>query len=266
MKALASVAGALLLAATAGWAARPSLVVTTSMLEEAVAELGDAAEGVEVVRLLPPGSCPGHFDLSPRSVPDLRSASAILRHDYQGILEEKLSLMGITDATVVVAETSGSPLIPGNYAQLVRRVAEVVARLLPDRRVELERAAARVDRRMQRLEVEIAERRSPWRGARVLAAFQQAQFARFLGLDVVGEIGRSEDTSPRELEALLGLEPTLVVANIQEGVQAATSLAGRLGVPVVVLSNFPDVEGYGTGYEGLIRANLERLDEGWRRR
>lgn len=247
-----------------GSAAAPAaVVVTTSMLERAIEELDAAAAGVEVVRLVPPGACPGHFDLSPRAIPVLRSATAIVRHDYQQFLESKLVEMEVVDARVVVAEIDGSLLVPEHYASLVRRMADIFSELVPERTAEFAAAADRVEVRLGVLGAEIRQRPSPWRGAEVIASVRQAEFSRWLGLEVLAEIGRAEDVSPRELERLLGLRPALVVANLQEGPRAAAVLAERLEVPLVVFSNFPGADGYGNGYDHLLRSNLERLDAAW---
>jgi zinc transport system substrate-binding protein len=241
----------------------PTIVVTTSMLEEAVRDLGEVAARVDVVRLIPPGSCPGHFDLSPRAVPSLRSADAIVRHQYQGYLEEQIVDLGVEDLTVIVADTEGSLLVPLNYAGLVRRMAEILAGLLPGQREELVAAADDVSHRLAELADEIGDRPAPWRRAPVIASFQQAGFSRWLGLDVVAEIGRPEDLTPRELERLMQVRPALVVGNLQEGLQSAATLAERMAVPLAVFSNFPGAAGYGDGYDELLRSNLERLDEAW---
>jgi zinc transport system substrate-binding protein len=243
-----------------------SLVVTTSILEQAIDELGPSADDLRVVRLIPPGSCPGHFDLSPRSLPDLRSATVIVRHQFQGFLETRLLEMGVEDATVVVADAGGSLLIPEHYGRLVRRVGDIISDLAPGRESDIDSAVAGVQSRMHELESAIAARRGPWRGAKVLASFQQAQFCRWLGLDVVAEIGRPEDTSPRDFEGLLERRPAMVIANLQEGLEAASVIADRLNVPLVVFSNFPGADGYGLDYDGLVTSNLDRLDTGWRTR
>jgi zinc transport system substrate-binding protein len=244
-------------------APNPSIVVTTSMIEEAVQELGDAAEGVEVVRLLPPGSCPGHFDLSPRAVPSLREADAIVRHGFQAVLESKLHDAGVEGAVVVVADTTGSLLVPANYLSLVRRVAEILGELVPSRSDALSDSVGSVARRLDGLEGRIRDRPTPWQGVQVIASFQQAGFSRWLGLEVVAEIGRPEDVTPRDLEQLLQYRPALVVGNLQEGVESAAAVADRLEVPLVIFSNFPGADGYGQGYDQLLQKNLDRLDEAW---
>jgi zinc transport system substrate-binding protein len=244
-------------------ASPPSVVVTTSILEGAVLEFSDVATEVEVVRLIPPGSCPGHFDLSPRAVPSLRSADAIVRHHYQGHLESQMVDLGVEDATVIVADVRGSLLIPSMYAGLVRKVADILAELLPGQTEQLIFVANQVGLRLLELEEEIRDRPSPWRGAPVIAPFQQAGFSRWLGLDVVAEIGRPEDLTPRDLDVLMQHRPALVIGNLQEGLQSAATLAERMSVPLVVFSNFPGAAGYGDVYDELLRSNLERLDVAW---
>ena len=77
-------------------------------------------------------------------------------------------------------------------------------------------------------------------------------------------IKRSEDLTPHDLEELLKLNVRGIVANLQEGCEAAVSLGQRMEVPVSVFSNFPDVEGYDEGYDNLLRENLRRLEETWK--
>jgi len=245
-----------------GCSKRPdSIVVTTTMLQEAARDVLGGLKEPEVVLLLPPGSCPGQFDLSPRSLPALRSARAVIRHDYQGVLEQKMEQIGAKGIAVVSIPTPASLLVPGNYAALARRVAEILCEKFPGQRDKIQGSLAKIQERAQALGLKVRERAARWKGVPVIASFNQKEFCEYLGLDVVGVIQRPEEVSPREFEELLGQKAAAVIANLQEGVQAAESLAKRKGVPVVVLSNFPDTEGYGTGYEGLMEANLKRLEQ-----
>jgi zinc transport system substrate-binding protein len=238
-----------------------SIVVTTSMLQEAAREvLGDLQEP-RVVLLLPPGSCPGHFDLSPRSLPDLRSARVVIRHDYQSMLEEKMERIGAKGARVLSIAAPDSFLIPENYALLARGIAVALWKEFPDHQDVIRANLARVEDRAREWDLTMRERAARRKGMKVIATAMQKQYCAYLGLDVVATVKRPEDVSPREFEDLLKQEAVAVVGNLQEGTQAAESLAKRKGIPVAILSNFPDAEGYGKGYEGLMQANLERLEE-----
>jgi zinc transport system substrate-binding protein len=240
----------------------PTVVVTTSMLSAAVSELVAPDAPVDIIRLVPPGSCPGHFDLTPRVVPELRRASVIVRHDYQQFLEERLADLGV-DGRVVVASTPGSLLIPEHYLQLVAQVQPALKDVLPVSDQRLEDAAGEVAARVQRSARRATAAPQPWSGRPVVASAMQAELCRWLGMNVVAELPRGEDLPPRRLGELMALEPDAVIANLQEGTRAAEVLAERLGCPLVVLSSFPDVDGYGSGWDELFAANLERLAAAW---
>ncbi len=257
----------LVLAAAAAAAAVPSVrgtvVVTTSMLESAARELLPADAPLELVSLAPPGTCPGHFDLSPRMVPLLHRADVLVRHDFQAGLDKRLSALGLDGLRVVPAAAEGSLLVPRTYLGLVDQVEGALAAELPGRMAELAAARAATAARLAGLEAEVRATAAPWRGRKVLAGAQQAAFCSWLGLDVIGRFDRPEQMSPRELEELLALDPQAVVGNLQSDADTAISLGARLGVGVAMLSNFPGAPGYGTTYDDLVRADLDRLAAAW---
>ena len=96
-----------------------TIVVTTSMLEHAVNDVSGGVANIEIVTLIPPGSCPGHFDLSPRLVPLINRASLVIRHDYQGMLEERIRKRAGDNINVLTVETGKSLLIPQNTPLLL---------------------------------------------------------------------------------------------------------------------------------------------------
>jgi ABC-type Zn uptake system ZnuABC Zn-binding protein ZnuA len=243
-----------------------SVVVTTSMLESAVRSVLPDQAKIEVIRLLPPGSCPGHFDLSPSALPALRAARLVIRHDYQGVLEEKVSALGNLRPNVIAARTPGSLLIPENYQSLVSDVARILSALTPAHGDEIIAAARARGAGNGALSRNIRGMAQAWAGAPVISSSSQKQFCEWLGLRVVGTLNRPEEISPRDYQRLLALRPAMVVANLQEGPEAALSLGRRMGVPVAVVSNFPGADGYGRDYEELLRENLLRIAEAWDRK
>ena len=240
-----------------------TIVVTTSMLEHAVREIIPASAAIETIRLIPPASCPGHFDLSPRVVPVLRNAAIVVRHDYQAALEKKISNLGSGDIKTIALSTPGSLLIPGNYQQFAGEVASVFMLEFPGYRDEFLTAAESIRKRTELMAEDIQKRSEAWSGHTVITAVIQKNFCEWLGFSIAGVIKRPENTSPRDLEKLLATNPAIIIANLQEGTQAAISLGEKLHVPVAILSNFPDVEGYGNGYSALIGANMERIEKAW---
>lgn len=243
-----------------------SVVVSTSMLETAVRDIEPASSPFDVVSILPPSSCPGQFDLSPRIIPLLKSAALVIRHDYQGVLDEKISQLGGTIHTMNVVPSTGSPLIPENYNRLAGEIAGLILKLDPGLQSGITAALAKVNDQTKQLGAEAEKFRVPWRGVPIIAATNAAEFCEWLGFTVVGKLPRSEDVTPKDLETLMKLDVELIVGNFQEGTQSAESLGEKMKVPVAIVSNFPGLEGYGKTYPELFKENLKQIDTAWHKR
>ena len=77
------------------WLAPPvrggeTIVVTTSLLQDVVERLLPEDSGLQVFRLIPPGACPGHFDLQPSVRYPLVNARLLFRHEFQEALADKV--------------------------------------------------------------------------------------------------------------------------------------------------------------------------------
>ena len=240
-----------------------SIVVTTSMLESAAVEVIPASQEIDVVRLLPPLSCPGHFDLSPRFVPVLRAAVIVLRHDYQDILEEKIAHIGAGDISTLKISTAGSPLIPSNYYMLVKQIGYELSEKYPSHSQEITYAEKQVKQKTDTLTEKIKMQAKDWNGIPVIAAVHVKEFCEWLGFEIAGVIERPEDTTLHDFELLMSVKADMVVANLQEGMNGAISLGDKLGLPVAILSNFPGADDYGENYYQLAEENLKRLHEAW---
>lgn len=247
-------------------AAPVDIVVSTSMLEAAVRDLGLPREQLAITRLVPPGSCPGHFDVSPGIVPILRNAKVLLLHDYQKALTDRIRSLVGDHAGILVVSQQGSLLIPERYGELVSSVGETLAEALPGANGRIAAAKELLTDLLKDMEFTMRKRAEAWRGVPVIASVQQRQFCEWLGFEVVGILPRPEDLSPRELGILTGLQADLVVGNLQSDGDAARVLAARMQRPVAILSNFPDMNGSDSPYRRLLERNLDALDQAWHSR
>lgn len=256
----------ILILASCGGGREPAdltVVVTTSILESAVRDAAGRGTPLNVVRLLPPGNCPGHFDLSPGALPDLSAASLVVRHDYQDVLEGKIRQLGAAGVAPVSVHTPGSLLIPRHYLEVIRKVAAALRGKRPGLTGDPPPSVAP---RLEELAREIQSRPRPWAGHPALASGRQKDFAEWLGLEVTAVLDRPDDVTPAGLGRLMQCPAEVVVANLQEGTEAALSIARRRGLPAAVFSNFPGAEGFGATYDDLLRENVRRLEEAWAKR
>ena len=239
----------------------PVVVVTTSLLECAVRDVG--GEDFVVVRLAPPGACPGHFDVTPGQMERIAGAALFIRHDYQAHLDRRLTDAGRSAKRCVAVESRGAQTIPENYVAVCRRVAEALSELAPHRaeaiRARLAAGIARIEPQADALRTEAARSLD---GVRVVATRLQEEFCRWAGAEVVAVFDPGDQASLRGFEETVRAaeagRPLLVVGNLQRGEREARSLAERLGVPAAILSNFPDFD-RGQDLVGLIGENLEAL-------
>lgn len=242
------------------------VAVTTSLLECAVQDVFGADQRCELTRLIPPGNCPGHFDITPGAVSRLKDAELMLRHDYQQTVGRKFTQLGGEGLTVEVVETPGSFLIPRNYAELLRQVSAVLIDIFPETRPDVQKNQQKVLTRLTRLEEQLNQAAAVWKGAPVIVAAHQKQFVKHLGFRPVGELKRPSDMSARDLQGLLNTAPALIVGNLQSNADAARNLASRMDVPVAVLTNFPGTPEYGSDYFAMVRKNLQRLQQAWQKK
>jgi len=238
----------------------PVVVVTTSLIAAAVHDL--AGDTVTVQTLMPAGTCPGQFDLEPGQVRQTRAAVLVIRHDLQGFLDARFAAAGVAPGAVIAPSFGGPLTIPENYARFCTAVAEALARRLPALAAPVRDRAAAIRAREAALAGQLRREAAPLAGTPVVAAAYQADFLRWLGLRGVATLPPDDDLPPQVLRAAItsghDQGAVLVVGNLQNGRRVPAAVADAVGVPVVMLSNFPPTDAAGA-YDALLRANLQAL-------
>lgn len=234
--------------------------VSTTMLEAAIKEWAPINSDVEIMTLIPAGSCPGYFDIRARDLDRLKGIGLFIRHDYQDFLDGRLRGLSKGKIRIFTTKSPESYLIPGRFAALVKETASLASEVYPVNKEKWMGSADRSQDRLLKLHQTILKRVSRMKGIPVVASEMQKDFCEYLGLKVVGTVARPEDVTPQEYRKLLGLKAKIVIGNLQEGDQAAKSLAEKKGIPAVIFSNFPGVDGYGKTYDELIENNIQKLE------
>lgn len=246
-------------------AAQLKIMATTSLIAEIVADLG--GDAVEIATLIPPASCPGHFDIKPNDMKLLADARVFFLHNWQGRTFSNgiIRASGNPALQAAVLEVSGNWMAPPVQVSATERIAAVLAEADPARADAYRSAAALRKDQVQKVGAAQAQRlaQAGVRDIRVLANDMQADFVSWAGFQVVGVFGRGEDMSPREVEDAIRLgrnhNVRLVVDNLQSGKQAGIGIAREIGAAQVTLSNFPGgFEGTETWFKAIAK-NVELL-------
>lgn len=247
---------------------KPHIGVTTSWLECAVKDI--CGNQFEIVRLLPPGDCPGHFDLSPGTMSQLSRCLVLFRFDFQEGLDSKLSGLASRGLRIVAVAMPAGLCVPDSYVDACRQISVALEEMYPGSVREFSARLAAVEERLSDLSSVMRTKiaAAGLRGRKVVCSQHQSSFCRWLGLEVVAQFSRPEDMTFSTLEQVIAAgertppQTRLIIANLQEGRQAADSIAQRLCATVILFSNFPRVDSGQQRFDDLVLSNLGSLIRG----
>ncbi len=242
----------------------PAIAASSSYLASATRDVLGSEEPVLV--LAEPGMCPGHFDLRPSQVQQLRGCQILLRFDFQSSLDQRILDGSDTGPQVVAVNVPGGMCEPESYLSVCRQIADA---MVQRGRLSTEQAEQRCALISQRLR-ELAEwahqevSHAQLENAAILSSGHQAAFCTWLGLRVVAKFSGVDSAQPSEVDQAIAAGETadlrLIIANRPEGRQLAEALAERLDSRVVVFENFPksnDVEAFDEMVRGNVRSMVE---------
>ncbi len=227
-----------------------SVVTSTSMLQRMVERLG--GDLVEVVNIIPPAQCPGHFDVGARDIMQLADADLFFMHGWQGekFTEELIESAENEDLIQAVINVQGNWMTPPVQVEAADVIAGHLCEVDPDHCSTYEDAAATynsaVEAKGEQVKARVAG--AGLQNVQVMCADMQFGFVNWLGLDVIETYGRPESFTPQMLMDLVdaGREAgvALIIDNLQSGKDAGAALAEDLECERVILTNFPG------GFEG----------------
>lgn len=240
-----------------------TISTTTSYLEAVVHDL--MGDEVRVVRLAEPGSCPGHFDIRPSQVEELRHCRALLRFDFQKSLDAKIAGNGVNGPAVVEVAIRGGMCVPASYLNACRQVAGQMVKLGLMSGAAADGRIQSITERLDALGRNITNRvvQAGLAGLPVIASAHQRDFCEWLGLKVVATFRAADTAGIGEIEEAISAgklaQIKLVVANLPEGRRTADALAQRLKARVVVFENFPVARGGKVSFDEMLLANAGTL-------
>jgi len=251
------------------------IMTGNSLIADVTQDLADGK--LEVRNLIPPGMCPGHYDVKPSDVETLANSKVLLIHNWQ---ENMKNITGLVEAAdnpeliIKVIDVPDAPMVPDVQAETIDKIAQALSEIDPEnsayyrQRGELRKQAvlAKGEEIQSRLkEAKVSE-------AEVVCSDMQAGFVDWAGFNVVATYGRPEELSVAEVEQLVTEAKqagvALVIDNLQSGATGSSeAIALDIGAIQVTISNFPggfeDTETWGKTVDKNVDLLLEVLNE-WR--
>ena len=251
------------------------IVAGSSLITDIVQDIADGK--LEVRTLIPPGMCPGHYDVKPSDVETLANSEVFIIHNWQ---QNMKNIAGLVEAAnnpglvIKVIDVPDMPMVPQIQAETTDKIAQVLGEIDPENSAYYQERAARRTQAVLAKGAELKDKLQDANvsGVRVICVEYQAGFAEWAGFDVVATYGRPEDLSVADVEKLVveakEAGVALVIDNLQSGATAASeSMAEDIGAIQVTISNFPggfeDTETWEKAIDKNVDLLLEALNE-WR--
>ncbi len=251
--------------------AKFKVVTTTSLLSQIVERVG--GDLVDVVNIIPPAQCPGHFDVKPGDIQKLADADLFLLAGWQGEMfsQELIDSANNPDLTVVTLDIPSNPqsnwMTPSVQAEATDKVAAALCQIDARNSAAYQDSAAEYRDRIEAKAVEIKDKLSgkDISSVNVICSGMQAAFLNWVGINVVVFYGRPDSLTPQVIKELVdrGREESvaLIIDNLQSGKDAGAGIAEELGCKRVILSNFPGGFDNTETWEKAIDRNIELILE-----
>ena len=255
--------------------ASADIVAGNSLITDIIEDIADGK--LKARTLIPPGMCPGHYDVKPSDVETLANSEVLIIHNWQQNMKNITGLIEAADnpdLVIKVIDVPDMPMVPEIQAETTDKIAQVLGEIDPANSAYYQEKAA------ERMQATLAEgeavkaklQAANVSGVKVLCVEYQAGFAEWAGFDIVATYGRPEDLSVADVETLVmaGKEAgvALVIDNLQSGATASSeAMAEDVGAIQVTISNFPggfeDTETWEKAIDRNVDLLLEALNE-WR--
>ena len=251
--------------------AKLKVVTSTSLIAQIVERVG--GETVDVVNIIPPAQCPGHFDVKPGDIQKLTDAELFLLHGWQGEMfsQELIDSANNPDLTVVTLDIPSNPqsnwMTPSVQQAATDRVAATLSQVDVENSGAYQASAAEYKNTIAAKEAEITSKlaEANLSNINVMCADMQAAFLNWVGLNVVTFYGRPDSLTPQVVRELVDKgraeNVTLIIDNLQSGQDAGAGIAEELGCKRIILSNFPGGFDNTETWEKAIDRNIELILE-----
>lgn len=200
-----------------------------------------------VEALLPPGQCPGHYDVKLSDIEKTKKADLIVAFRGMSFMDKS----GTEGGARLLVDTGGRNwMAPGSYIRGLGVLADGLAKRFPAESAEIMRRKRETIRTVSAGAKALSEkiREAGLSGRAVIASSMQKEPLSWMGFRVVGEYGRPEAMSASEFVHLVQIgrerNALLVADNLQSGPDTGKGIAETMGAPHVVLTNFPSEKGY----------------------
>ncbi|HDP69595.1 MAG TPA: zinc ABC transporter substrate-binding protein [Actinobacteria bacterium] len=236
------------------------VIVTTSLIENIVKEIG--GDNFDVTVMIPPGGCPGHFDIKPEDIKAVASGSLFLKHGWETWAENLIKSANNPNLKVETIAIKGNWMVPTFQIEAVDKIAAVLSGVDKENSDSYHEKAASYKKKVGKVAADAKKRCEDNKLSEisVICAQMQEGFVKWLGFNVVATYGRPDELTPEIIKDLVDKcndnNVKLVIDNLQSGANVGLQVAQDVGANHIILSNFPGAIEGANDYEGNLNHNL----------
>jgi zinc transport system substrate-binding protein len=245
------------------------IMAGSSLIADIIQDIADGK--LTAYTLIPPGVCPGHYDVKPSDVERLANSEVLIIHNWQQNMKNISDLVEAADnpnLVIKVIDVPDMPMVPEIQAETTDKIAQALCEIDPENSAYYqEKAAERTQAILTKgEEVQDKLQAANVSGVKVLCVEYQAGFAEWAEFNVMATYGRPEDLSVADVEELIveakEAGVALVIDNLQSGATSnSESMAEDIGAIQVTISNFPGGFENTETWEKAIDKNADLLVE-----
>jgi zinc transport system substrate-binding protein len=197
--------------------------------------------------IFPSEQCPGHYDVKLSDFEKMKKADLTVSFREMPFVNK----VGPGGRAQLLVDAGGRNwMVPDSYVYGLNVLADELSKRFPEDKDDIMRRKEETIRKVKAASNPLIEKikKAGIFGKPIIASSMQKEVLEWMGFRVVGEYGRPEAMSAREVVRLskIGKDQhvIMVVDNLQSDPDAGKGIAEMLRVSHVVLTNFPSKKGY----------------------
>ena len=240
-----------------------TVVSTTSSISSVLKEIGK--EKLNVITLIPPGNCPGHFDIKVKDIQILEKTPFLFAHGYENYLEKIKRCIKNPDFKIYILKEKENWQIPSVHLEILKETFKILSTLFPKEKNYFYKNFLRVKGKIENFEKEIKRNmeENELIGKKIICNKYLTDLLQYLGFKVVDTYGRKESLTPRKISSLIEKcreeNVEIVIDNFQTGSDTGKVISEQLKIHHVVFSNFPYVFKNTEDLTKTLKENIKRI-------
>jgi len=243
-----------------------NIVCTNSALADFTSNI--ITENVTISYIMPGGSCPAHFDISPSQVSEIIEADIIISLGWEPWLTNISDKLVDINQQQIKCTGFGEWNLPQNAIKFVEKIRDELIILLPEQNDSIFDNAQNYINEINQTEGYIKKmiKSMNYENRQVIAMEWQMEFIEMLGFDVVTFYGPPEGLSTQDklniTDIAISNEIVAIVDNLQSGTDFGGQIAEDAKTSHVVFTNFPGAIDNVDTYLEMIEYNTAEIIKG----